>query len=140
TALPVRAALHDGLRVRGAPAGIVHGDRPHHGCIKLRKLWAIHLCCKLAGQRGVRGLGNQPATVVNLALVSFHYGPCRDKFRACGWGRLQGTQNHQLERLLAMRRGTAMALAGPLLEGGFFIPSRSSLSATALLRSTLREE
>ena len=34
-----------------------------------------------------------------------------------------------------MRRGIAMALAGPLLEGGFFIPSSSSLSATALLRS-----
>jgi hypothetical protein len=38
-----------------------------------------------------------------------------------------------------MRRGTATALAGPLLEGGFFIPSNSSLSATALLRSEFFE-
>jgi hypothetical protein len=39
-----------------------------------------------------------------------------------------------------MRRGIAIAFAGPLLEGGFLIPSSSSFSATALLRSTLRDE
>ena len=134
-ALADRAALHDGLSVGHAPAGVVQRDCAYDRSIQGRQIPAGHPCGEFAGQRGVRGLCDHPATIGDLALRLLHYAPRRQKISAGGGDGIERAQNHQLERLLAMRRGTAMALAGPLLEGGFFIPSSSSLSATALLRS-----
>jgi hypothetical protein len=134
-ALADGSALHDGLSVRYPPPGIVQRDCSDQSRVQFRSFRANQLGGELPGQRGMGRLRNHPATIVNFPLCLFHHAPDRQKFSAAGGNGIEWTQNHQLERLLAMRRGTAIALAGPLLEGGFFIPSRSSLSATALFRS-----
>src|SRR5438270_7528779 len=128
-------ALHNGLGVRHAPARVVQGNSADHGSIKVGKIRTGHPRGELAGQRGVRGLRDHPAIPGDLPLRLLHHTPRRQKMSTTGGDGIERAQDPQLERLLAMRLGTAIALAGPLLDGGFFIPSRGSLSATALLRS-----
>src|SRR5579864_685945 len=134
-ALADRPALHDCLSVRHAPTGVMQRDRSYYWSVEVGQVYAGHPGGELTGKSRVRGLRDHPAIASDLALRLLHHAPSRQKVCAGGGDGIERTQNHQLERLLAMRRGTAMALAGPLLEGGFFIPSSSSLSATALLRS-----
>src|SRR5213082_2070701 len=80
-------------------------------------------------------LGNHPAALVSLFLQALDCCPGRNKIFCSGGRWLQRTKDHETGRRFAIRPEAAAALAGPLLEGGFFIPSSNSFKATALLRS-----
>src|ERR1044071_8420263 len=102
-ALCDRPALHDGLRVGYAPAGIMQRNRSYDLSVQCRQVDSGQLCGKLPGQRGVRRLGDHPATVLDLPLRTLHHAPCRQKFSAGGGHGIESEQNHQRERRLAMR-------------------------------------